>query len=205
MTPVVVHARFGRLKVTALDPHPRYVQCVCDCGRSHRVLKGSLRSGRSKSCGCLRRELVTRNNTTHGLTDSPTYRSWTAMWSRCRNPVRDAWAQYGMTGVKVCVRWKSFDNFFADMGPRPSGTSLERRNNAKGYCKANCVWADKTTQAWNRRSTVWVQLGVERLPRSVWARRLGISDWALTTRLSRMSVKDALNLAIPLPKAPRCK
>lgn len=186
---VCMGAKFGRL--TVIDPSPaKEVLCSCSCGQIKSVLRDSLVTGRSKSCGCLRREITTARNSTHGLSKSPTYRSWTAMWSRCTNPARDAWPEYGMNGIQVVRRWKQFEKFLEDMGVRPTGTSLERQNNAKGYSKTNCVWADKFAQAWNRRSTVWVELRNVRQPRSVWARQLGISDAALRLRLRRMSIEE---------------
>lgn len=186
---VCTGAKFGRL--TVIDPLPaKEVLCICECRQVKFVLRSSLLAGRSKSCGCLRREITTARNFTHGLSKSPTYRSWVAMWSRCTNPARDAWPEYGMNGVRVARRWRQFENFLADMGLRPAGTSLERKDNAKGYSKTNCVWATKTAQAWNRRSTVWIELRGVRQPRSVWARQLGISDAALRLRLARMSIEE---------------
>ena len=78
------------------------------------------------------------------------------------------------------------------MGVRPTGKTLERKNNKRGYDANNCYWADRTEQAWNRRSTVWVEFEGKRMPRSVWARELGISDSVLTRRLAKYPIKQAL-------------
>lgn len=185
--------RFGRLVVQGRSVDNRHWRCLCDCGKQTDVLGYSLNKGRTHSCGCYRREYVTNSNTTHGKTKSPTYRSWTAMWARCANPARKAWAEYGMRGIKVCDEWKSFDRFLKDMGERPVGYSLERKDNAAGYFPGNCYWADRTTQAWNRRSTVWLEYGNRRMPRSAWARELGISDGVLTRRLKKFPIAIALS------------
>jgi hypothetical protein len=79
------------------------------------------------------------------------YRSWQAMKSRCLNPSNNRYFKYGGAGITVCDRWiDSFENFLADMGERPVGQSLERRNNSLGYTKDNCRWATPKEQAANR-------------------------------------------------------
>lgn len=77
----------------------------------------------------------------------PTYRSWCAMRTRCTNPKQPGWKRYGGRGITFCARWDSFDNFFADMGPRPEGTTLDRRDNDGNYEPSNCRWATKDVQS----------------------------------------------------------
>jgi hypothetical protein len=83
---------------------------------------------------------------------SPTFRSWNGMVNRCTSPTSDHWAQYGGRGITVCDRWLKFENFLADLGERPDGKTLERRNNSEGYNPDNCGWASRKTQNRNRRS-----------------------------------------------------
>lgn len=81
---------------------------------------------------------------------TPTYESWAAMLTRVRNPNRDDWPRYGGRGIGVCKRWLKFKNFLADMGERPNGTTLDRKNTNGNYCKRNCRWSTPLEQVRNR-------------------------------------------------------
>ena len=89
--------------------------------------------------------------TKHGLSKTPVYNSWLAMISRCNNHNRNQYKNYGGRGITVCSRWLEFKNFFEDMGERPDGLTIERKNNNLGYFKENCKWATKIEQSRNQR------------------------------------------------------
>lgn len=89
--------------------------------------------------------------------DIPGRASWASMISRCNNPNRSNYKYYGGRGIKVCRRWKKFENFLADMGRKPPGKSLDRIDNNKGYSPSNCKWSSKSEQMKNRRSWEWVR------------------------------------------------
>lgn len=130
----------------------RMCDCVCKCGKQVLVSWGELTNGNTQSCGCLNRDIVKTVNKTHGHTcngkTSGAYSSWCAMIARCTNPKSKYWYRYGGNGIKVCERWlASFEDFFADMGERPKGKTIGRKDHSLGYFPENCEWQTWLEQA----------------------------------------------------------
>lgn len=153
---------YGRLTVLSRDGD-MYGKvawpCRCSCGTVLRVSGADLKSGNKSSCGCLKIETIGNLNRTHGLTNSDEYSIWRKIKDRCFNPNTRNYDDYGGRGISMCDRWRnSFENFYADMGPRPSPDhSIERRNNNEGYSPGNCIWATRVEQARNKRNNQLVQ------------------------------------------------
>ena len=125
---------------------PVYWTCQCICGAVRDVQAGSLKNGTSTSCcSCAR--------TSHGEARSSTYRCWVNMRQRCKNVKHPQYKDYGGRGIAVCEEWATFKTFFEDMGRKPERLSLERVDNNAGYCKSNCIWATKTEQVRNSRTS----------------------------------------------------
>lgn len=91
----------------------------------------------------------------HGMADSPLYMSWADMVARCTRTTHPRYADYGGRGITVCERWRDFANFYADMGDRPPGLTLDRIDNDGNYEPGNCRWADLSTQMKNRRPSAY--------------------------------------------------
>ena len=122
---------------------------------------------------------------TGGKNASPTYESWASMKMRCRNPRYGSYTQYGAKGIDYCDRWESFENFLADMGVRPPGTSLDRIDGTKGYTPDNCRWATTKEQNENRRSSVWIEYQGARILMIDFARMLGMRADTVWYRLHK--------------------
>lgn len=155
---------FGRLTVQQLVGTNKTIGalwlCFCDCGNAIHAYRDHLIQGYVKSCGCLVLDVAPINGRKakkHGHrrinnVASPEYRVWRAMKGRCLNPSHKDYPIYGAVGITVCERWHEFENFLADMGPRPEGTSIDRIDGTKGYSPENCRWATTKQQNRNRKS-----------------------------------------------------
>ena len=186
----ITGVRFGRLvakEVHSRDKHGRAKWvCICDCGKSKIVSSDNLRRGNQSSCGCLRDEKIAQLNRSHGMSRTPTYIVWAGMIQRCENPSYTGYSYWGGRGIKVCERWKTFENFLADMGEKPKGKSIDRfPDNNGNYEPGNCRWASSTDQNRNRRSTVIVSFQGKEFPLHELTKKYGVAQRVVTQRIRR--------------------
>jgi hypothetical protein len=166
----------------------KFVRCKCQCGTVRYVQEASITSGRSRSCGCLSKEhggvhLITHGHAIGGRT--PEYSAWSAMLSRCRNPNDHNYPRYGEVGITVIKRWYKFENFLSDMGPRPPGWRLGRRNVRGNYTKLNTAWVTSLEDANNRRRSCYITYQGSRMTAAQWGIQIGVSPSTIAKRVQK--------------------
>ena len=162
MSQVSVGDRYGRLTVIALIKHRKNpkAECKCDCGNVCFPQRGALKNGRAQSCGCKKTEDFISRATTHNKSKSIEYKTWRSIINRCTNTKIKEYKNYGGRGIKVL--WKSFEDFYADMGDRPPNSWIERINNNGNYEKNNCKWVSPKENLKNKRTCkIWIIDGKE--------------------------------------------
>lgn len=189
---------FGRL--TTLGPafrmNKKYsIVCQCDCGKIVIVLAVSLRSANTLSCGCLREQMyqlglkvaTTKHGQTACGTATPEYTAWRRMKTRCLSKCSKDYGRYGKRGIKICDRWlgeSGFQNFFADMGKKPSPQhSIDRIDNDGDYCPENCRWATPREQANNTRRTNKL---------NAFGKVQSLSEWAREFKMVRATIRNRM-------------
>ena len=195
--------RLGRLTVLGrnLDnpKGPVMWDCICDCG--NKVVRNAkwIRSNGVQSCGCYTREHLISRVTSHGQSRSPEYRAWVGMKMRCENETNGAYCKYGERGIRVCERWQTFENFFADMGPKPSPKhTLDRIDGTKGYSPDNCRWASHKEQQRNLKNNVYLEHDGKSLIAADWAVIVGIDAKTIQSRVTKLGWTTEEALTLPL-------
>lgn len=159
-----------------------HVLCRCACGTEKMVRRGNLKQGKSLSCGCARAE----GRTIDPRRKSPEYAVWANMIQRCTNQKNNSFERYGGRGIGVCERWKSYENFYADMAPRPDGMTLDRIDNEGGYTPENCRWASHEEQCRNKSTNRWIEWNGRKQCMHDWCLEVGVCESSLIYRKRRL-------------------
>ena len=193
---------FGRWTALYKVPHQFKWRCRCGCGVERDVNTQTLVNGVSTSCGCGR--IGDGSTRRHGKSKTRVHMAWCSMHARCSNPSVDSFSEYGGRGIKVCDRWKSFENFYADMGNPPDGMSLDRKDTNGNYEPANCRWATLIQQARNKRTSLFLTHAGQTLHINEWAERLEIGAATIRSRLHREYPVEFV-LMKTLPRGPNSR
>lgn len=190
--------KYGRLTVISYSGtrnEESLWNCVCECGNRSITSRRSLARGLTQSCGCLRLETLSRLRYRHGCATragrSSEYTSWSAMKERCLNPKSKYFKNYGARGITVCDEWMKFGVFLSDMGSRPLGTTLERKDNNDSYRKDNCIWATWGEQSNNKRTSRRITFNGKTQTLSQWCDELTLPYNTIIARVSRGWNTDA--------------
>ena len=187
--------RYGRLVVVPHTPRligSRYhCKVRCDCGVVKWTNSNNMRAGNTRSCGCLLKEVAGQHSKTHGLSSHPLYQIWGGMLTRAQNSKREKWHRYGGRGIKVCRRWKIFQNFYDDMlATYAPGLTIERKNNNLGYRPSNCKWLSREEQALNTSRVTFLLYKGKQVPLPLVARAERIHVETLRSRIKARGSRD---------------
>lgn len=192
----LVGRKFGKLTVIELAEIKNqncYWRCKCDCGGEKVVLGAQLTSGKTRSCGCLLKEVTAKRNSTHGLSKTRIYGRWAGMIERCRDKRNK---RYGGRGISVCKEWERFENFYKwSMENGYNDTlSLDRIDVDGNYCPENCRWIPLSAQYHNTSRNRYIDAFGEKLTIAQAARKYNINPGTLTRRIDEygFTVEDAL-------------
>lgn len=162
-------------------------ECQCDCGNTCYVRANRLVHGRTKSCGCLRKESNIQKKTIHGMTGTSIYNTWHSMKARCYNPTDHNYPRYGNRGISVCDEWtNSFESFYewAISNGYHEGLSIDRIDNDGNYCPDNCRWVTTKVQNNNRGVSINISYDGKIQNLSEWCKDLGLPYMRIWQRLN---------------------
>ena len=196
---VYIGLKLKMLTVLGRDAYSNHVHVKCDCGKIVKIQVSHF--GVNTSCGCYRAKNLSNFSRKHGRSKKPEYASWVAMKSRCYRPKDIHYHLYGGRGIAVCASWlESFENFYADMGARPNGASLDRIDPNGNYERSNCRWATLIEQANNKVNNRRIEYRGETMTCAEASRRFKLSDHLL---LSRLNNGWSVERALETPKIPK--
>lgn len=196
----MVGDEYGRLKVISFShknkSYRKFWNVQCLCGNKLCVAGPDLKSGNTKSCGCLWKDKMR----THKMSRTPMYKRWIGMKSRCYNPKSSSYKRYGGRGIKVCEEWQDFNVFYKDMGDSPfEGAQLERKDNDGNYSPHNVIWASSIVNNNNTSKNIIITYKGMSLTIGEWAKKLGVSYDTIYGRKYR-GWSDSDTISAPIQK-----
>lgn len=186
--------RFGRLVVVGRDDkegNKTYFICRCDCGNMKSVRADSLKAGRIRSCGCMKKEQDRTNLTahhSHKMSGTRLYEIWQGIKKRCYNPKDVRYDRYGGRGIRVCDEWRDdFSTFYkwAIENGYEESLTIDRIDNNGDYCPDNCRWTNKREQARNRSSNIKITIGNATKTLTEWCEIFGLDVSTIHARYNR--------------------
>lgn len=207
----LINRQIGRITVKAYagrtDDYRHYWKCLCQCGKEFLIASGNLlKPNATQSCGCLQSEVTTARNYKHGSAKrgehTPEYEAYVKARQRCNNPSNKKYYRYGERGIEF--RFESFNDFFAEVGIRPSAKhSLNRIDNDGHYETGNVEWASPTTQSRTRGITRKLTWHGETRPLGEWTEMTGIAIYTLGKRIKKQWCSEC-TLTVPTGKRWKC-
>lgn len=182
----LIDSKFNKLNVIEYrgkKNNSHYWLCECSCNTLKIIRSSHLNKNGIQSCGCIKTE--GSYNIKHGKSYSNEYNSWKGMKERCYTITDPHYINYGYRGIKVCERWlECFQNFYDDMGPRPSNKhSIDRINVNGNYCPENCRWATQLEQNQNKRNSIRLTYHMMTYSISEWSKIKNIKVSTIEARL----------------------
>lgn len=167
----------------------------CVCGNIVKLRASKVNTGKQKSCGCLKRSILSTASSTHGMSKTLEFKTWSSMKTRCYNPKADSYEDYGGRGITVCDEWlNSFETFYKDMGNKPyKNAQIDRIDNSKEYSKNNCKWVSCHQNNRNKRNNKILTYKGNSKSLAEWAEMYGLRRDTLLYRINaNWSVEKAL-------------
>jgi len=193
----LIGQKFGKLIPIKYLGNYKYL-CICNCGNEKIIISQHLRSGSTKSCGCI--------NLKHGYSGknkSKSYKTWCSLKQRCLNPKNKDYKNYGDRGIIICQRWlrphgQGFINFFKDMGEIPKEKELDRIDNNKGYSPDNCKLSTRKEQSRNMRKNIYLTFNNNTKLLIEFAEKYSIPYKTLWARIHKYKwpIKKALTISV---------
>jgi len=194
---------YGRLTVVGYSHTNKsgktFWKCKCECGKETVTSSDKLRRGVTRSCGCLRKELYGKAQTTHGMTKTKLYVIWSNMRSRCMYRKNSMYHNYGGRGISLCEDWKNFDSFrkWAEKNGYKEGLSIERIDVNGNYEPKNCTWIPKSKQLLNQRRSHLVTAFGKTQTIKEWSDESGIKYDTIERRLNSYGWNPADAVSVP--------